>query len=102
MQGLSKDSLHKTLQTVLTTMQQLKETVQQNGEHGDSSNVIIETLGKGTKKRTKQLARDKKTVLNLSGRRLSDDDFILMGKWLSFCPKTRSHDKIKLAEELFE
>ena len=58
MQGLSKDSLHKTLQTDLTTMQLLMKTVQQNGEHGDSSDVIIETHGKWAKKRTKQIARD--------------------------------------------
>ena len=57
---------------------------------------------KKAKKRTKQIARGKKTVLNLSDRRLSDDDFILLGKGLSFCPKTKSHDKIKLAEELFK
>ena len=44
----------------------------------------------------------KKTVLNLSSRRLSDDYFILLGKGLSFCPKTKCHDKIKLAEELFK
>ena len=57
---------------------------------------------KKAKKRTKQIARGKKTVLNLSDRRLSDDDFILLGKGLSFCPKTKRHDKIKLAEELFK
>ena len=57
---------------------------------------------KKTKKRAKQIARAKKTVLNLSSRRLSDDDFILLGKGLSFCPKTKCHDKIKLAEELFK
>ena len=50
----------------------------------------------------KQIARGKKTVLNLSSRRLSDDDFILLGKGLSFCPRSKSHDKIKLAEELFK
>ena len=44
----------------------------------------------------------KKTVLNLSSLRLSDDDFILLGKGLSFCPKTKCHDKIKVAEELFK
>ena len=38
----------------------------------------------------------------MSDRRLSDDDFILLGKGLSFCPKTKSHDQIKLAEELFK
>lgn len=38
----------------------------------------------------------------MSNRRLSDDDFILLGKGLSFCPKSKSHDKIKLAEELFK
>ena len=42
---------------------------------------------KKTKKRAKQIARGKKTVLNLSSRRLSDDDFILLGKGLSFCSK---------------
>ena len=57
---------------------------------------------KKAKKRTKQIARGKKTVLNLSDRRLSDDDFILLGKGLSFCPETKSHDKIKLAEELIK
>ena len=57
---------------------------------------------KRAKKRTKQITRGKKTVLNLSNRRLSDDDFILSGKGLFFCPKIKSHDKIKLAEELFK
>ena len=38
----------------------------------------------------------------MSDRRLSDDDFILLGKGLSFCPKSKSHDQIKLAEELFK
>ena len=57
---------------------------------------------KRAKKRTKQIARGKKMVLNLSDRSLSDDGFILFGKGLSFCPKTKSHDKIKLAEELFK
>ena len=46
--------------------------------------------------------KGQKTVLNFSSRRLSDDDFILLGKGLSFCPKTKCHDKIKLAEEHFE
>ena len=50
MQGLNKDSLHKTLQTVLTTVQQLMKTVQQNGEHGDSSDVAIEMHGKRPKR----------------------------------------------------
>ena len=53
-------------------------------------------------KRAKQIARGKKTVLNLSSRRLSDDDFILLGKGLSFCPRSKGHDKIKPAEELFK
>ena len=50
MQGLNKDSLHKTLQTVLTTVQLLMKTVQQNGEHGDSSDVVIEMHGKRPKR----------------------------------------------------
>ena len=53
---------------------------------------------KKTKKRAKQIARGKKTVLNLSSRHLSDYDFILLGKGLSFCPRSKGHDKIKLAE----
>ena len=57
---------------------------------------------KKTKKRAKQIARGKKTVLNLFSRRLCDDDFILLGKGLSFCPRSKGHDKIKLAEELFK
>ena len=36
----------------------------------------------------------KKTVLNLSSRRLSDDDFILLGNGLSFCPRSKGHDNI--------
>ena len=38
---------------------------------------------------------------NLSDRKLSDSDYILLGKGLKFCPKPKSHDKIKLAEETF-
>ena len=33
---------------------------------------------------------------------MSDDDFILLGKGLSFCPRSKGHNKIKLAEELFK
>jgi hypothetical protein len=40
--------------------------------------------------------------LNLSAIELSDEDYILLGKGLKFCPKTKSHDKLKLAEEAFK
>jgi hypothetical protein len=39
--------------------------------------------------------------LNLSDRILSDTDYILLGKGLGFCPRIKSHDKVKLAEEVF-
>ena len=41
-------------------------------------------------------------MLNLSSRQLSDDDYILLGKGLKFCPKTKSHDKVKLSEDIFK
>jgi hypothetical protein len=41
------------------------------------------------------------SLINLSKRRLSDTDYILLGKGLSFVPKLKSHDKVKLAEEVF-
>ena len=56
---------------------------------------------KRSKKRKRQIQRGKETVLNLSSKRLTDTDFILLGKGLSFCPKTRNHDTIKLAEGTF-
>ena len=37
----------------------------------------------------------------MSDRKLCDSDYILFGKGLKFCPKPKSHDKIKLAEETF-
>jgi hypothetical protein len=40
-------------------------------------------------------------VLNLSSRKLTDIEFRLLGKGLSFCPKLKSHDKIKIAEDIF-
>lgn len=40
-------------------------------------------------------------MLNLSRKKLTDIDYILLGKGLQFCPKPKSHDKIKLAEEIF-
>ena len=39
--------------------------------------------------------------MNLSNRKLCDADYILLGKGLSFVPKLKSHDKVKLAEETF-
>ena len=48
-----------------------------------------------------QQTQGKQFVLNLSSIKLCDDDYILLGKGLKFCPKTNSHDKIKLAEEIF-
>ena len=33
---------------------------------------------------------------------MSNDDFILLGKGLSFCPRSKGHDKIILDEELFK
>lgn len=41
-------------------------------------------------------------MLNLSSRKLSDDEYLLLGKGLKFCPKTKSHDRVKLAEEIFK
>ena len=40
-------------------------------------------------------------MLNLSRKNLTDIDYILLSKGLKFCPKPKSHDKIKLAEEIF-
>jgi hypothetical protein len=41
-----------------------------------------------------KIKRGKETVL-----KLTQTDYILLGKGLKFCPKPKSHDKIKLAEE---
>ena len=93
---MNKESVQKTLQSVLTTVQQLMRSIQQNGKHGGSSDVRTETHGK----RPKEDKANRKG--QTSDRQLSDDDYILLGKGLSFCPKTKSHDKIKLAEERFK
>ena len=55
-----------------------------------------EEKGKETK-----IQSGKQTVKNLSNRKLSDNDYILLDKGLKFCPKPKSHDKIKLAQETF-
>ena len=40
--------------------------------------------------------------MNLSSVKLTDDDFTLLGKGLKFCPKSKSHDKLKIAEDTFK
>ena len=52
-------------------------------------------------KTEKTIQRGKETVLNLSRKKLTDNDYILLGKGLKFCPKPKSHDQVKLAEEIF-
>ena len=42
------------------------------------------------------------TVVDLSSRPLTDEEFRLLGKGLKFCPKPKPHDSIKLAEETFK
>ena len=76
-QGSTERSLQETLQTVVLTMQELIKSIQGKGQHVNLSGVKTGVRGKKNKKRAKQIARGKKTVLNLSSRRLSDDDFIL-------------------------
>ena len=51
--------------------------------------------------RTKKIAGGKTTVVNLSSRRCQMTTLFLLKKGLSFCLKTRSHDKIKLTEGIF-
>ena len=41
-------------------------------------------------------------MLNLSVRKLTDTEYTLLGKGLGFCPRIQSHDKVKLAEEVFQ
>ena len=53
------------------------------------------------KEKETKIRQGKQTVKNLFDRKLSDSDYILLGKGLKFCPKPKSHDKIKLAEETF-
>jgi hypothetical protein len=53
------------------------------------------------KKRIRKIKQGKETVLNLSSRKLTQTDYILLGKGLKFCPKPKSNDKIKLAEETY-
>jgi hypothetical protein len=40
-------------------------------------------------------------VLNLSSRPISENELIVLGKGLGFCPRYNSHDKVRLAEEVF-
>lgn len=40
-------------------------------------------------------------MVNLSKRKITDTEYRLLGKGLTFCPKIKSHDKIKLAQEIF-
>ena len=54
------------------------------------------------KRKKAALQRGKETVVNLSSRPLTDDEFRLLGKGLKFCPKPKPHDAIKLAEETFK
>ena len=54
------------------------------------------------KRRIQQIQNGKQSVLNLSSIKLCNDDHILLGTGLKFCPKTNSHDKIKLAEKIFK
>ena len=53
------------------------------------------------KRKKKKIQRGKQSVKNLSNRKLSDNDYILLGRGLKFCRKPKSHDKIKLAQETF-
>ena len=41
-------------------------------------------------------------MLNLSSIKLTDDDYILLSKGLKFCPKIKSHDRLKIAEDIFK
>ena len=88
-QATTEKSLQETLQTVST-------------RRCKNRNKETEMRGKRPRKGQNRWQEAKKTVLNLSSRRLTDDDLILLGKGLSFCPKSKGHDKIKLAEELFK
>lgn len=72
------------------------KTIQQSKGRGTLLDARTEMCGRVPRK-----GQTKRMVLNLSSRHLSDDEYTLLGKGLSFCPKIRSHSKIKLAEELF-
>ena len=48
------------------------------------------------------LQRGKETIVNLSSRSVTDDEFSLLGKWLKFYPKPKPRDVIKLAEGSFK
>ena len=41
-------------------------------------------------------------MLNLSSIKLTDDDYILLSKGLKFCQKIKSHDRLKIAEDIFK
>ena len=41
-------------------------------------------------------------MLNLSSFKLTDEDYILLSKGLQFCPKIKSHDRLKIAEDIFK
>ena len=73
MQGLNKDSLHKT-----TDSPNDRATAGENSSTKRRTRRFVRCSNrnawKKAKKRTKQIERGKKTVLNLSDRRLSDDD----------------------------
>ena len=92
------------MQNIQNQLNQLVQTVKwlvENAKTGGSSEYRTKKDWKRSKKRKCQVQRGKETILNLSNKLLTDTDYILLGKGLSFCQKTRSHDTIKVAEETF-
>ena len=79
-------------------------TREQNKHRGRNRRFIVKptrTNGRKKKERKQKNQIGKQTVKNLSNSKLSDNDYILLGKGLKFCPKPKSHNKIKLAQETF-
>ena len=107
---VTKRGAKKTTQA--TTEISVQEMVQKDSEtdHNHTEKKITRRFircknrnaWKKTKKRGKQRGRGKKTLLNLSGWRLSDDNFVLLEKGLCFGPKGKCHDYFKLTEEFFK
>ena len=52
------------------------------------------------KKIQKEILRGKKKVLNLSKKTLLDAEYRLLGKGLKYCPKPKSHNKIRLKQDV--
>ena len=96
--------MHETLVNLLSTVNTLLEKNQPiipGGGTDDSSVKTNQKKWRKEKKRKQKIRRGKETVKNLSNRKLTDSDYIHFGKGLKFCPKPKSHDKIKLAAETF-